>query len=451
MDTIRPAAVAGMFYTDDATELRTQVQHFLSEARPAEHVPKAIIAPHAGYAYSGPIAGSAYAPLLARADQIHRVVLLGPAHRVYVKGIAASIASIFETPLGNVTIDQVTIRTLIAEFDFLFYDDSVHEQEHSLEVQLPFLQTVLHDFQLLPFAVGEAEPAQVEQLLERLWGGPETLIVISSDLSHYHDYATAQRLDSFTSDRIVNLDPAVLTSDNACGQIPVRGLLRCAVHHHLDCELVDLRNSADVAGGRGRVVGYGAYIFFPAEPVFTLTSEERRRLTEIARESVAYGLQHGRALPVDLQQWPEALQADRAAFVTIKLNGELRGCIGTLQAHRSLVVDIAENAYLAAFCDPRFSPLTETDLANAEFHLSLLSQPDPITFGSEAELLDQLRPGIDGLVLADGNRRGTFLPTVWESLPERHAFLQQLKRKAGLPPDHWSDTIQVSRYTTESW
>jgi AmmeMemoRadiSam system protein B/AmmeMemoRadiSam system protein A len=451
MIEIRQPAVAGTFYTDDPSLLRNQVEDFLRDAKPAHHTPKALIAPHAGYVYSGPVAGSAYAAVASLRDRVTRVVLLGPAHRVAVSGVAASSARAFASPLGEVPVDQDTVARLVNDLDFLFYMDEAHALEHSLEVHLPFLQIVLDDFVLLPFAVGGADPTQIERLLETLWGGPETLIVISSDLSHYHDYTTAQKLDRYTTGRIEHFDPASLSGEHACGQIPVRGLLRSATRHRLQVETLDTRNSGDTAGPRDQVVGYGAYSFYEARPERSLPEAERGRLTGLAQQSIKHGLDHGGPLPVTLEDWPESLQSLQASFITLKKNGDLRGCIGSLEATRPLVEDVAHNAYAAAFSDPRFSKVDQGEFLELHIHISILSPPEPITFGSQQELIDQLRPGIDGLILTEGNSRGTFLPSVWENIPQRNSFLQQLKRKAGLDPNYWSPTVRVARYTTESW
>jgi len=261
MSSIRDAAVAGSFYPRDARELSRQVRKFLDAAPTGVGVPKAIIAPHAGYVYSGPVAGSAYANIVALRERVTRVVLLGPAHRVWVRGIAASTKASFRTPLGGVALDQGRIRGLVSELPYVQFCDEAHADEHSLEVHLPFLQETLERFTLLPFAVGDATAEQVETVLERLWGGAETLIVVSSDLSHFHDYATARRLDRATSDAIEQLDPDRIEFEHACGRVPVSGLLRIAAQRRLQASTVDLRNSGDTAGPHDQVVGYGAYLF----------------------------------------------------------------------------------------------------------------------------------------------------------------------------------------------
>jgi hypothetical protein len=232
----------------------------LSSASLKTCVPKAIIVPHAGYIYSGPIAASAYALLAPLRERIKRVVLLGPCHRVPLRGLAATSADFFETPLGSIAIDHKALDQILSLPQVQLFD-STHAQEHSIEVQLPFLQEVLADFTLVPLVVGDAEAEDVDEVLELLWGGDETLIVISSDLSHYHDYNSARILDSRTSQAIEQLDGTSIQYGDACGRNPVIGLLLAARKRHLKVTTLDLRNSGDTAGDRSRVVGYGAWAF----------------------------------------------------------------------------------------------------------------------------------------------------------------------------------------------
>jgi len=260
MTHIRPAAVAGMFYPAEPDRLQRTVRAMLAEAPGRGAVPKALIAPHAGYIYSGPIAAAAYKQVAPARGTISRVVLLGPAHRVGFSGLAVSTADAFETPLGDVRLDRESIADIL-ELPYVIALDQAHAEEHSLEVHLPFLMEVLGDFALVPVVAGQARPEQVEELLGRLWGGAETLIVVSSDLSHYHDYATARSMDAATSQSIIKLMPERIGYEDACGRLPIAGLLLAAVQRGLQAELLDLRNSGDTAGSKDRVVGYGAYAF----------------------------------------------------------------------------------------------------------------------------------------------------------------------------------------------
>jgi len=260
MNTTRRPAVAGMFYPADPELLRQDIELYLQQATPAKFVPKAIISPHAGYIYSGPVAASAYASLKPAHSKIKHVILLGPAHRVPFIGLAAPSVNSFTTPLGSIPINQALIKQL-QRIPQVITMDSAHELEHSLEVQLPFLQVILDDFDLLPLVVGDADMDAVAEVLNLVWGGDDTLIVISSDLSHYHDYNTAQNMDSNTSRAIERLQPEHIHHDMACGRNPVNGLLAVARKKGLRANTLDLRNSGDTAGPKDKVVGYGAYVF----------------------------------------------------------------------------------------------------------------------------------------------------------------------------------------------
>ncbi len=255
----REPAVAGTFYPADPTTLSRMLSDFLRDAKTDGRAPKAIIAPHAGYIYSGPIAASAYARLKPAKDKITRVVLLGPSHRVYFEGLAVTGADTFTTPLGEIEIDKQAVESL-KDLPFVGYLEQAHALEHSLEVHLPFLQQTLSHFKLVPIVAGDASADQTSQVINQLWGGDETLIVVSSDLSHYHDYATAQRLDKQTSELIEHLDYNKLSPDGACGKVAVGGLLKTLKEKVLNIKTIDLRNSGDTAGDKNRVVGYGAYV-----------------------------------------------------------------------------------------------------------------------------------------------------------------------------------------------
>ncbi len=261
MGSIKQPAVAGLFYSDNPEKLRSQVASFLDEGQAGRvKKPKALIAPHAGYIYSGTTAGHAYAQLQSVADKIRHVVILAPSHHLAFPGIGYCSAEQFQTPLGclKANFDAIALIKTLPQVNQV---DEAFEKEHSLEVQLPFLQVALGDMQITPLLVNNAHSSEVAEVLEKLWGGDETLIVVSSDLSHYLDYSDAQRKDQEATHAIEQLEPNALAYDHACGHTPVRGLLIAARNHHLSVTTLDLRNSGDTAGPRDQVVGYGAYAF----------------------------------------------------------------------------------------------------------------------------------------------------------------------------------------------
>ncbi len=445
--TERAPAVAGMFYPGAPEALRNELATCLaapSATMAALDRLKALIVPHAGYVYSGGTAGKGYAMLAPLADRIRRVVLLGPCHRVAVNGIAAPTVQAFATPLGRIPLDRAALDSL-ADLPQVIANDAAHAQEHSLEVQLPFLQTLLGAFTLVPLAVGRTGAAEVAQVIARLWGGPETLILISSDLSHFHGYAEAQRIDGDTATHILALEQ--LTSyQQACGALPINGLLAVARQRGMQIERVAQCNSGDTAGDKSRVVGYATFALFES-PSAATGDDLGLALLVRARNAIATQLKQ------DVQPEPDhpALAQSGATFVTLTKNGALRGCIGSLQAHRPLDQDVRANAASAAFRDPRFRPLTVEELSHIRVEVSLLTAPVPLLFTDEDDALRQLRPHIDGVIFAAAGRRSTFLPQVWEQLPDPRQFMAHLKQKAGLPADYWSPDVELQRYEVRKW
>ena len=450
MTEIRPPAVAGAFYPE-AKEILSRDLAALLEAAPVSReaaVPKALIAPHAGYMYSGPIAATAYARLAPARGRIKRVVLLGPAHRVAIDGLALPGAMGLASPLGVVPVDREAVRS-ISSLPQVSESRAAHAREHSLEVHLPFLQAVLGTFAIVPLVVGRASPEQVAEVLDRLWGGDETLIVISSDLSHYLGYDEAKATDRDTAHTILQCRP-LLNHDQACGATPVNGLLKVASRRGLKPELLDLRNSGDTAGDRSRVVGYASIAFF--EPAVQISANgptgadaDPRGPILLTLARAAIGDILGLGFPVD--EGHDFLRENVATFVTLMRNTHLRGCIGSLEARRSLLEDVKANAKAAAFLDPRFQPLTQSEFVTTRIEVSVLSAPEPVEFTNEREALARVRPGVDGLILEHGGKRGTFLPQVWDSIPDPAEFLRQLKVKGGLEPTFWANDLRLLRYT----
>lgn len=480
MPFTRPAAVAGRFYPAEAAALRAELAHCFEQAAvpaphpsPARHSPKLLLVPHAGYIYSGPIAASAYATLAATHEQVQRVVLLGPAHQVPVLGLAAPTVSAFDTPLGPVPIDTEALDAL-QDLPQLERSDLAHAHEHSLEVQLPFLQQALGPgFALVPLVVGDATPGEVAEVLERLWGGPETLIVISTDLSHYEAYGDARQHDRQTIDRVLAFDSHLGTRD-ACGAHPLNGALQVAARHGLQPQLLDLRNSGDTAGDKRRVVGYGAVVF--RAPVERAPNERAAALADkqaashdashdtshhashddtradptlgpavlaVARNAIAERLGQPR-----VDEPPHAaLGRIGASFVTLRdAAGELRGCIGHIEPEFVLRDDLRSNACAAAFRDRRFDPVTRRDWPGLLIEVSLLGPLKTLPVQGMDELFATLRPDIDGLVVRWRGHQATFLPQVWRHLPQPEAFCDTLWNKAGLQPGFWAREMTLQRF-----
>jgi len=441
-----------MFYPGQAEVLGAQVESFMAHAQPAASrigPVKAIIAPHAGYQYSGPVAGSAYATVRARAGALQRVVVVGPAHRFGFAGVAVPSADALATPVGTLSVDRAAIQGLLAA-GLVHELDRAFEGEHCLEVQLPFLLALCPQAQVVPLLVSQARPEQVEAVLEALWGGDETLVVISSDLSHYQQYETAGRHDLTTARAIEALDFSPLSGEAACGFLPIAGLLRRARALDLRATTVDLRNSGDTAGGRDRVVGYGAFVFEYAAGA-RLADSDRAELHRAARTTLAHVAKGGTTPAVELASFSQPLRAIRKTFVTLDLDGQLRGCIGSVQPVNPLVTDVVLNTTRAAREDPRFGPVTAAEAERIVITIAILSHPRPMTFTSEADLIAQLHPDVDGVILRDGGRQALFLPKVWQMLPNPVQFIRQLKAKAGLAPDTPCPGLQAFRFGAETF
>ncbi|MBO6807890.1 AmmeMemoRadiSam system protein B [Thalassospira sp.] len=470
MTIIRPPAVAGTFYPNDADILRSEIDGLMDAALHSDAVsgdvsPKAIIVPHAGLMFSGSLAALGFATVRALKDTIKRIVIIGPAHRMAFQGIALARADQFATPLGNMRCDLPALQKALALPHVQMLDDA-HTLEHGLEIELPFIQRLFGegaDIGIVPLLVSRCSPRQVHEVIEKLWGGPETLIVISSDLSHFHDYDTAKKMDNRTRAMIENFDAENIDTNDACGALPVAGMLIAARNRGMKIKTLGMRNSGDVTGDKSRVVGYGAWAVYDGkasgmggdgEDDFTKATETLIRthgpaMLDLCRQSILHGLETGAPLRVAANEVGPALAAPGACFVTLKKAGQLRGCIGSIISHAPLATDLCENAFKAAFRDPRFARLSRAEIGDdLELSISVLSPPQPFGFADEADFISKLTPFEDGIILSDGNRRGLFLPQVWDQLPDPKDFLAHLKRKAGLAMDHWSPNMRAERFIT---
>ncbi len=448
MTGIRPAAVVGTFYPNDAERLAETVDALIEKARPLGlPAPKALILPHAGYRYSGAVAAAGVAALPPDAP-VRRVVVAGPSHHFAFRGVAVPAADAFRTPLGEMPVDRGAVDRLAREADVVV-DDAPHAPEHAIEVELPFLQRQLGPVEIVPMVVGAIEPARMADLLATVWGGEETLIVISTDLSHFLDAAAAEARDGATA-RAIERAGTGMGPEDACGARALAGFLHAANARGMRITRLGLTHSGKVAGDMSRVVGYGAWMA-QEQDAARLPDADREAALRLSRLVLRSRARKGKAPEVATGSFALPLQGMGASFVTLTRGGNLRGCIGTLEAARPLAEDIAQNTVRSGFGDPRFKPLTEDEIDGLEMEIAILGAPAEMAFGSEAELLAMLRPGEDGLILEDGGARGTFLPKVWDALTTPEQFLSQLKVKAGLARDHWSGTVRVWRYTTESF
>lgn len=483
--TVREPAVAGLFYPAEPSALAAQIDDLLAAApRRSPGDVRALICPHAGYRYSGPTAAIGYRTVAGR--KFATVVLLAPSHYAAFSGASVARGTAFRTPLGLVPVARragaLATRppfhseipcpverpgwwresSLRAPPD----GETPHTWEHSGEVHLPFLQRTLGRFELVPVVLGDCDPAAAAAAL-----APEiaddTLVVASTDLSHFHPYDEAKALDRACVDAICAMDSAAVRDCEACGKTPVLVLMELAKRKGWHPVLLDYRNSGDTAGDKSRVVGYAAVAFCAAGSPATATpapasappptggelpAGERRSLLQLARRTIVAAAAHRPPPEPAADELPPPFLARRACFVTLTEHGELRGCIGHLTAQAPLYRAVIENAVAAATKDPRFLPVTPEEVGGLGIEISLLTEPAPLPFGSPAELLAKLRPGRDGVILRIGDRSATFLPQVWEQLPDKEQFLAALCRKAGADPNAWRNPgTEVAIYRVEAF
>jgi AmmeMemoRadiSam system protein B/AmmeMemoRadiSam system protein A len=464
-EPVRQPVRAGSFYPSDPRELRNLIDRLAQNAQSTQpDVPdrrslRALILPHAGYPYSGPTA--AHAARVLSENQFKTVLLMGPDHFVGFRSAAVPAVQAFQTPLGKIELHPA-VADLLKQPELFVPLPPADDREHSLEVVLPFLQTFLKSFQLIPVVVGRADVDRLAAALLPLVDR-ETLVVVSSDLSHFLPYAEAHAKDRRTIDAILARDRRVLVQDatSACGAHALAILLAMADRFGWRPVLLNYLNSGDTAGDRTRVVGYAAIAFFGDPPMpamqdvnHLLTPEKGQVLVQLARSTLME--KFGRPLPPsEADRMRSALsdasfQVPSGTFVTLKHKGQLRGCIGSLSASDPLAEGVRRNAVNAAFHDPRFAPLTESELGQVEIEVSVLTEPQPLAFSDPEDLLRKLRANVDGVIIRQGHASATFLPQVWEQLPKKEDFLGHLCLKAGLPRDAWKrGKLEVSTYQVQ--
>ena len=465
---VRAPAVAGLFYPGDAAVLSKTVDGLLDGA-PEHYIPrlKGLVCPHAGYEFSGRTAAVGYKLLAGR--EVQTVVVMGPSHYALFQGVCIPNADAYKTPLGLVPISAkakglASVAPFVLEPRCMVQrpgwwrqsprpapeegQDTPETWEHSVEVQVPFLQKVLKNFQILPVVIGQVDPAQVAKALaERI--DDKTIVVASSDLSHYHTYQDAKRLDDRCVKAICDIDIDAMATQEACGKLPILTLLHLARLKGWKAQFLDYRNSGDVTGEKDRVVGYTAVAFYAPAPE-NLSAAERKFLLDLARKTLVRMTAGGDLHEVPEKDVPPKLVEKQACFVTLTKGGELRGCIGHLTAMEPLYQAVAENARNAALRDPRFLPVKPDEVDKIKIEINVLTEPQPLPFSSPEDLLSKLHPNEDGVLLHIGPHTATFLPQVWAQLPDKVKFLEHLSQKAGCePPACRGKDVSVSIYHVE--
>jgi len=458
-EAIRKPVWDGRFYPKDAANLRQMIEKMALIAKKNSDIIipegklKALIMPHAGYIYSGLTA--AYAGKVLNPNQFSKVIVMGPDHRVGMSHVALSDVNEYETPLGNIHLhpDANKLRQ-----DEKFFRDEVmsDKSEHSVEVILPFLQYFLKSFKFIPLVVGTVNPKILAKKIQPILDD-STLIVCSSDLSHYLKYAEAKKIDSQTIELILNKNINLLSQkDNAaCGTIPIQTVLYLSKILNWTPALLHKSNSGDTAGDKTRVVGYATIAFFEGEKMTTnntdsLTEKQGKALLKLARSTIAKKLGKPYDAKVDPTLEDKDLQSKKGTFVTLNINGQLRGCIGSLVGQSPLVQGVRDNAINAAFHDPRFTALSKDEYDNIHIEVSVLTEPEPLEYKDANDLISKLKPQIDGVILRKGYASATFLPQVWDQLPTHETFLSHLCLKAGLPGDTWKkEHLEIQTYQVQ--
>jgi AmmeMemoRadiSam system protein B/AmmeMemoRadiSam system protein A len=440
---IKKPNVAGYFYPKDKDELSSMISAYLSYPEKNFTKIKGIVSPHAGYIYSGPVAAYGYKQI--ENEDYETVIIIAPSHYSHFYGFSIPNATHYETPLGLVEFSEKN-EELRKDSNF-FYDLSIHEKEHAIEVQIPFLQKVLKKFKIIPIVVGDIEPKTLADILSK-YIDDKTLVIASSDLSHYHSYEEARSIDAFCVNSIPILDFENMKYCEACGKIPILTLMYLAKKFGWEGKLIDYRNSGDTSGDKSRVVGYASIIFYEKG----YSHEEKEFLLKLARETLENYLSGKKIRIPEESELTEKLKEVRGCFVTLNKFGNLRGCIGHIIPQEELYKCVIDNAINAAVNDPRFRPVSYEELKDIKIEISVLSLPKPLFYSSQQELLEKLRPRVDGVVIKYKGRTSTYLPQVWEMIPNKEDFLSELCLKQGSPSDCWKkEDVVIETYQAEVW
>ncbi len=433
------ATAAGTFYPAGKTELENLIKSY--EIKEPKYYSRAVIVPHAGYAYSGMLSANGIQRIKKEAKN---VFIFAPAHYERIFGCAVCNYDEFETPLGNIKVNK-ELTQKIAEFCDCNTADFAFEKEHSIEVQLPLIKYFLPNAQIVSVLYGCENFKNLCETIEHFWKDEDNVFIISSDLSHFYPEKEAFKIDNYTAKMIEENNLSNFEQEQACGAVGICGLIEFAKKKNFSLIRAGLTNSAAATGDSSRVVGYGSWFLYDGEKNNYIKKYYTDFVKKICKDSILSGLQLGQT---QINNYDCVFEEYGASFVTLELDGILRGCIGSIIAHKPLIKDLIHNAHAAAFSDPRFPALTLNEYEKITIGISLLSKPHRIEFETEEELLEELTPAVDGLIIRDGNYQAVFLPEVWEQLPDKNEFLEQLKLKAGLQKDYFSESFEAFKFKT---
>jgi len=447
--TVKTPFASGKFYTSVKEELINDIDnYFMSNHKHDYNISsRLLIVPHAGYIYSGQLA---FDTLYYIDRNVSNIFIFAPTHKKTVNNVALSTYDEFETPLGNLAVNKTIQADIIKNFSCEYCDEAFAE-EHAIEVQLPFIQCLFKNKQvkIVPILIGNDDVQKVLKIINEYYDLKSNAFIISSDLSHFLPQEKAQQIDIITARMIEEKHLAGFRFEQACGAIPVCASTQFALERGYSLIRVGLTSSAAATGDKSRVVGYGGWFLYEGERNEFIKEYFSPKVLDIARKTIKTKLEGKSEVNItSYMPYPQVLESDGACFVTLEINGILRGCIGSVLAHSQLIVDLIKNSYNAAFSDPRFQPLRPDEFDKIHISVSLLGPPSPINFTDEADLLEQLKPNIDGVIIKDKDYQALYLPSVWKQIPDKTLFLNSLKQKAGLAPDYFSNTFEAYRFNT---
>ena len=442
MKRIKEPAVADSFYTADEDLLNIQLDSFENlNKNKYEYKSRAVIVPHAGLIYSGQIAFEGINQL---DRNIKNIFIFAPSHRTIFEGLALTSYDEWKTPIGITEIDKDVNDDLIKNHHAHIYDEA-HKDEHSIEVQLPIIQHLFPNAKIIPVLIGKESPQTLVNIIEQYYKDKDFGFIISSDLSHFLTDENAKKIDKETAQMIETGNMDGFKYEQACGAIGIYALVHFANKLNYSLIRINMRNSSVVTGDKSRVVGYGSWFLYEGSTNKFLKEYYSDYMVDICKKAILSRFSEEKIYINHANVFNQI----GACFVTLKKQGGLRGCIGSIIAHQPLINDIIIHAQDAAFRDPRFNPVEESEVKDLTIDISLLSSPIPIEFKDEEDLLNKITPYKDGIIIRDKNKQAVYLPSVWEDLPDKKEFLQSLKVKAGMSPYYFSSTFESFRFETE--